>query len=79
MATISSASDYAAITSKNLSLYYGYEEIAPGGEWCFVARIGEMEIMRIPRSMLSVDVFECADCLMVGIGQLFDKYQLKEA
>jgi hypothetical protein len=72
------ASDYAGITGKHMSVYYGYEETTKDGEWCFVARVGETEIMRIPQSRLKAeDKFDCASCLMAGVGQLFDKYGVK--
>lgn len=72
------SSDYAGIISKNLYLYYGYEETSDAGEWCFQAKVGETEIMRIPQSKLKAeDKFDCASCLLAGIGMLFDKYGVR--
>lgn len=73
------AGDYAGITSKNLDLYYGYECWDENGEWCFSARVGGSEVMKIPQSKLKVsDKFDCVSCLLAGIGQLFDKYGATE-
>ena len=78
MATSYVAGDYAGINSKHLSVYYGYEETIEDGEWCFVARTGETEIMRIPQSKLDAsDKFDCASCLLAGMGQLFDRFGIK--
>lgn len=78
MARSYAASDYAGIESKNLKLYYGYEETTDDGEWCFVARVGKTEIMRIPQSKLSAqDKFDCEGCLIAGVGKLFDRFSCK--
>lgn len=72
------ASDYAGITAKHLDLYYGYEVTDANGEWCFSARVGETEVMKVPQSQLKAsDKFDCASCLLAGIGMLFDKYGIK--
>ena len=72
------AGDYAGITSKNLDLYYGYECTNDNGEWSFSARVGETEVMKIPQSKLNAsDKFDCASCLLAGIGMLFDKYGIR--
>lgn len=75
------AGDYAGLQSKNLSAYYGYEETVGDGddaEWCFVARVGEEEILRIPRSGLTTaEVFDCDVLLLEGLAALFDKFTLK--
>ena len=72
------ASDYAGMTAKHLDCYYGYEQTTDGGEWCFSARVGETEILRIPQSQLKAeDKFDCASCLLAGIGMLFDKYGVR--
>lgn len=80
MARSYSASDYAGIQSRNLSAYYGYEETVGDGddaEWCFVAKVGEKEILRIPASKLkSSDTFDCAERLLEGLAVLFDKFKL---
>ena len=79
---ISIASDYAVLTAKNAKFYYGYErtvngeEDGEGGEWCFVATIGEKEIV-IPSSKLGVDDdTDVVECLMTGIGWILARYQL---
>lgn len=78
MATSYVAGDYAGIVGKNVTVYYGYEETTEDGEWCFVAKAGETEILKIPQSKLGAqDRFDCASCLMAGIGKLFDKYACK--
>lgn len=78
MARSYAASDYAGIVSKNLEAYYGYEETAGDGEWCFVARVGKTEILRIPQSKLGAqDKFDCGSCLLAGLAKLFDKYGVK--
>jgi hypothetical protein len=72
------ASDYAGLVSKNLQAYYGYEETTADGEWCFVARVGETEVLRIPQSKLSAqDKFDCESCLLAGLAKLFDRYGIK--
>lgn len=71
-----SAGDYAGIRSKNFKAYYGYEVTDENDEWCFKANFGDTEII-IPFSKLKAsDKFDCADCLMVGVGWLFQKYML---
>ena len=80
MARTYTANDYAGVQSKNLSAYYGYEETVGDGddeEWCFVAKVGEKEILRIPQSKLkTADGFDCGASLLEGIGALFDKFKL---
>lgn len=72
------ASDYAGIVSKNLQAYYGYEETTEDGEWCFVARVGQTEVLRIPQSKLSAqDKFDCESCLLAGLAVLFDKFGIR--
>lgn len=78
MARSYAAGDYAGIVSKNLEAYYGYEETTAEGEWCFVARVGETEVLRIPQSKLNAeDKFNCSSCLLAGLSALFDKYGIK--
>ena len=77
MARSFSASDYAGFDSKNLSVYYGYEETTEDGEWCFVARVKAKEVLRVPASQLQAgDRFDCADNLLAGLAILFDKYSI---
>jgi hypothetical protein len=72
------ASDYAGIVSKNLEAYYGYEETTEDGEWCFVARVGKTEVLRIPQSKLRAqDKLDCESSLLAGMAALFDKYGIK--
>jgi len=71
------ASDYAGFYAKNLSVYYGYEETTEDGMWCFVARVGETEVLRIPQSELKTeDRFDCGSCLLAGLSTLFDRYRI---
>ena len=71
------ASDYAVITSENLEAYYGYEETTLEDEWCFVAKVQNVEIVRIPWSQLGVrDKYDCANCLLAGLARLFDRVEL---
>lgn len=46
--------DYAVIEDGHLCFYYGYEETAPDGEWCFVVRQKRTrhELYRYPKSQL---------------------------
>lgn len=79
MARTYEASDYAGLNSVNLSAYYGYEETTHDGEWCFVARVKNKEILRIPQSALGArDNYNCSACLLAGLGILFDKFKLNE-
>jgi hypothetical protein len=82
MASHSTASDYAGFSAKNLSVYYGYEETTTGipdqGEWCFVAKVGGKEILRVPQSQLKADRFEVGDCLLAGLGILFDTFRVED-
>jgi hypothetical protein len=80
MARIYSASDYAGLESANLIAYYGYEETVGDGdneEWCFVAKVNDEEIARIPRSQLKVRGDECIEFLLIGIATLFDTHKLQ--
>ena len=71
------ASDYAGISSKYFSAYYGYEQTDENDEWCFVASFNDEEI-KIPFSKLKCkDQFDCVDCLNKGIAWLFMKYGLE--
>jgi hypothetical protein len=70
------AGDYAGLTAKNAQFYYGYEQTDSEGNWCFVATIGENEII-IPSTKLGVENdFDVVECLMAGIGWVLAKYEL---
>jgi hypothetical protein len=74
------SSDYAFMDFKNGSFYYGYE-ITSGDdeEWCFEADFNKRKIT-IPFSKLGAsDMFNCADCLLMGIGWILAKYDLIES
>jgi hypothetical protein len=78
MARSYAAGDYAGLISKNLEAYYGYEETTEDGEWCFVARVGKTEVLRIPQSKLTAqDKLDCESCLLAGLAKLFDKYGIR--
>ena len=65
------ASDYAGVSTKDFTAYYGYEEIDENEEWCFVAKFDDIEI-RIPFSRLGArDQFDCYECLLNGIAWCF--------
>lgn len=69
------ASDYAVLSTKNASFYFGYEKTI-GDEWCFEAKFNGV-IITIPFSRLKAkDMFDVVDCLMVGIGWILAKYEL---
>jgi len=73
---IYSASDYAGLSSKNLTAYYGYEVTDENDEWCFEAKFNN-EIIKIPSSKLGVkDKFDCTECLLRGISLVMMKYKL---
>lgn len=68
--------DYAGLSTKNASFYYGYEE-TEDDEWCFTADIEGLEKIKVPFSKLQAkDQFDCVECLMVGIGWVLTKYNL---
>jgi hypothetical protein len=67
--SVYAASDYAGISGGRFSFYFGYEETM-GEEWCFVAKEGDQEIMRIPQSKLGVkDRWDVVENLMAGISK----------
>ncbi len=68
--------DYAAISSKNLTAYYGWECTDDDGNWCFKANFNDTEII-IPFSKLdNKDRYDCYACLLKGISWLMEKYKL---
>jgi len=71
------ASDYAGLTTKNGSFYYGYEVTSgEDEEWCFSATFDGEKII-IPFSKLGAkDMFDVTTCLGVGIGWILAKYKL---
>ena len=71
-----SSGDYAGITAKNFTAYYGYEVTDENGEWCFQASFDD-ETITIPfRKLKSDDQFNCEHNLMRGIAWLMMKYKL---
>ena len=77
----SMSDDYAVMSFKGGSFYYGYE-ITYGNEnnkeWCFEAGFDDKKIT-IPFSKLGADdMFNCTDCLLIGIGWILAKYNLVE-
>ncbi len=74
---IYSASDYAGFESKNLKVYYGYEQVDKNDEWLFVAEFGDTTI-KIPRSKLQplVKGDMPVDYLLAGLAKLFLNYRL---
>lgn len=77
--------DYAGLTSKNFSAYYGYEvtqlrenpEDDEDVEWCFEAKFNNERII-IPYSKLRSENSEsdCMHNLMQGIAWILTKYKL---
>ncbi len=81
------ASDYAGLEAGDYSFYYGYEEtFCPKHknkncedygcelrEWCFVAKIKDKEVMRIPSSKLWFEYKEPMEMLLLGIGHYFSQ------
>jgi hypothetical protein len=69
--------DYAGLSFKNGSFYYGYE-VEINEEWCFVAKFTENEII-IPFSKLGCkDMFDVNNCLLTGVGWILAKYKLSK-
>jgi len=69
--------DYAVLSTKNASFYYGYE-VTINNMWCFEAKFNDEKIT-IPFSKLGVDdQWEVVECLLSGIGLILAKYKLKE-
>jgi len=69
--------DYAVLSTKNASFYYGYE-VTINEMWCFEAKFND-EKVTIPFSRLGVDdQWDVVECLMMGIGLILAKYKLKE-
>lgn len=77
--------DYAGLTTRVGSFYYGYEVLSSDdedAEWCFEAKIVGMDTIKIPFSKLDCkdqfDEFDVVSCLMMGIGWVLAKYNLSE-
>lgn len=63
------ASDYAGVSGGGIGFYYGYEE-TEGDEWCFIAKEGDKELLRLPAETLGVkDKWDVTECLLAGIGK----------
>lgn len=75
-----SASDYAGLTTRAGSFYYGYEVLSDDedAEWCFEAIITGKQTIKIPFSKLGCkDQFDVVVCLMIGIGWVLARYNLE--
>ena len=73
--SISIASDYAVLSTKNASFYYGYE-VTINNMWCFEAKFNDEKIT-IPVSKLGVKKGNVVECLLSGIGLILSKYKLQ--
>ena len=74
---ISINDDYAVLTTKNASFYYGYE-VKINEMCCFEAKFNDEKIT-IPFNQLGVeDEWNVVECLMMGIGLILAKYKLEE-
>lgn len=74
------SSDYAGLTTRVASFYYGYEVLSDDedAEWCFEAIITGKQTIKIPFSKLGCkDQFDVVACLMMGIGWVMAKYNLE--
>jgi hypothetical protein len=75
------SSDYAGLTTRVGSFYYGYEVLSGNDEdveWCFEAIITGKQTITIPFSKLGCkDQFDVVTCLMMGIGWVMAKYNLE--
>ena len=74
------ASDYAGLTTRIGSFYYGYEVLGgnENAEWCFEAVITGKQTITIPFSKLGCkDQFDVVACLMMGIGWVLARYNLE--
>lgn len=74
------ASDYAVLyPTESLRLYYGYEvtehNLDDEGEWCFQAKRGGIEVLRIPCRELpgKPDMFDVVECLLAGVAAWISK------
>ena len=75
--SISIASDYAVLSTKNASFYYGCE-VTINNMWCFEAKFNDEKIT-IPVSKLGVkNALDVVECLLMGIGWILAKYRLEE-
>ena len=69
--------DYAVLSTKNASFYYGYE-VKINEMCCFEAKFNDEKIT-IPFSKLGVsDEWDVVECLLSGIGLILAKYRLEE-
>ena len=75
------ASDYAGMTTREASFYYGYEVVSGCGddeEWCFQAQLKNNVTINIKFSELGCkDQFDVVACLMMGIGWVLARYSLE--
>jgi len=68
--------DYAVLSTKNASFYYGYE-ITINDMWCFEAKFNDEKIT-IPFNKLGAEKRDVVECLLMGIGWILAKYRLEE-
>jgi len=69
-----SSDDYAVLSCDGTEFYYGYEE-REDDEWCFTAKIPGKEKIKVPFSKLKAkDMFQCQECLLIGIGWVINRY-----
>ena len=83
------SSDYAGLTTAKYYFYYGYEHTmcpvhgndsscrCDEGEWAFVVSTveGDVELLRIPRSKLTLDVDGILAKLLCGVGQFLNQME----
>ena len=73
------SSDYAGIDSKNISFYYGYEEIDEDDNWLFIATRNHEVIESWTAEDLGIDKsFEVTNVLMAGIARFFDTWYVSD-
>lgn len=74
--------DYASLTTKSATFYYGHEIVDPEtGDWCFratFAKKGSERVITIPNSQFRGELqpWDCAACLLEGIGHIMSSYRL---
>ena len=75
--SISIAGDYAVLSTKNASFYYGCE-VTINNMWCFEAKFNDEKIT-IPFKRLGIkNENNVVEGLMMGIGLILAKYKLEE-
>lgn len=75
MAESYESSDYAGMVSKNISFYYGYEEIDADENWLFYAEIDKEKLVSWTAKEIGVansDKWSPQLVLVAGIAKFFD-------